>query len=277
MRAATGNKELCFVSVTAELKEEKAGKRSIFPFSVRKARWLQCTVVSKGVSNSIVITMQSASSTWLKAEEPRGKYFNGQYSWSCCGSFESIRVSVGSTLRVLSSAQVLTSSRWGQTGFLHGHTWHSQLKVFFFFSFSFLGLHLWHMEVPRMQLPAYTTATPDPSCVCNLHHSSQKHQILNPLSEARDQSSVLMDTSQVHYLWATMGTPQWRILMALFYSFTLFFFSVYSKFYSGSQRELSAPCGRDCPLLQLVFFSFFFFLSFSHFLCRSCSTLRVPG
>lgn len=63
MRAATGNKELCFVSVAAELKEEKAGKRSIFPFSVRKARWLQCTVVSKGVSNSIVITMQSASST----------------------------------------------------------------------------------------------------------------------------------------------------------------------------------------------------------------------
>ena len=26
----------------------------------------------------------------------------------------------------------------------------------------------------------------NPSCVCNLHHSSRQHQILNPLSEARD-------------------------------------------------------------------------------------------
>ena len=50
------------------------------------------------------------------------------------------------------------------------------------------------MEVPRLgvksdpQLLAYTiaTATPDLSCVCNLHHSSQQHQRLNTLSEARD-------------------------------------------------------------------------------------------
>ena len=30
------------------------------------------------------------------------------------------------------------------------------------------------------------TATQDPSHVCNLHHSSQQHGILNPLSKARD-------------------------------------------------------------------------------------------
>ena len=50
------------------------------------------------------------------------------------------------------------------------------------------------MEVPRLgvelelQLPANTTATAmlDPSQVCNLHHSSGQHQILNPLREARD-------------------------------------------------------------------------------------------
>ena len=49
------------------------------------------------------------------------------------------------------------------------------------------------MEVPglgvesELQLPAYTTVTamPDPSCVCNLHHNSWQHQILNPLSEVR--------------------------------------------------------------------------------------------
>ena len=48
-----------------------------------------------------------------------------------------------------------------------------------FYFFLFLGLHLWHMEVPRLgvklelQLPAYgtATATPDASCICDLHHS----------------------------------------------------------------------------------------------------------
>ena len=40
-----------------------------------------------------------------------------------------------------------------------------------------------------------------------LHHSSLQHQVLNPLSRARDQTRVLMDTSQVHYHWAMMETP----------------------------------------------------------------------
>uniref|UniRef100_A0A4X1WCH5 Uncharacterized protein n=1 Tax=Sus scrofa TaxID=9823 RepID=A0A4X1WCH5_PIG len=62
------------------------------------------------------------------------------------------------------------------------------------------------MEIPRLgieselQLPAYTTATAtqDPSHICDLHHSSQQCWILNPLSEARDQTCDLMDTRQVH-------------------------------------------------------------------------------
>ena len=61
------------------------------------------------------------------------------------------------------------------------------------------------MEVPRLgveselQLLAYATAsaTPDPSCVCDLHSSSGQHRIHNPLSDARDQTSVLMDTNWV--------------------------------------------------------------------------------
>ena len=48
------------------------------------------------------------------------------------------------------------------------------------------------MEVPglgvvlELQLLAYTTttATPDPSLICDLHRSSWQRQILNPLSEA---------------------------------------------------------------------------------------------
>jgi len=52
------------------------------------------------------------------------------------------------------------------------------------------------MAVPRLgvklelQLQAYTTATAMTvlSLVCDLHHSSQQHWILNLVSEARDQS-----------------------------------------------------------------------------------------
>ena len=79
---------------------------------------------------------------------------------------------------------------------------------FFFFLFVFLGPHSQHMEVPRpgvkseFQVPAYTTATATAtrnlSHVCNLHHSSRQHRILNPLSEARDGTRILMDTSRAH-------------------------------------------------------------------------------
>ena len=48
-------------------------------------------------------------------------------------------------------------------------------------------------------LPVYTTATAtqNPSRICNLHHSSWQCWILNPLSEARDQTHNLVDTSWV--------------------------------------------------------------------------------
>ena len=35
------------------------------------------------------------------------------------------------------------------------------------------------------------------SRICDLRHNSWQHWILNPLSEARDQPSILMDTGQV--------------------------------------------------------------------------------
>ena len=72
------------------------------------------------------------------------------------------------------------------------------------------------MEVPglgvklEVQLLAYTTATAmwDPSCLCDLHHSSWQQWILNRLSEARDRTHILQDTSWVLYHWAMTGTPQ---------------------------------------------------------------------
>ena len=46
---------------------------------------------------------------------------------------------------------------------------------------------------------AAAIAMRDPSHICHLHHSSQQRQILHPLSEARDQTHILMDTSQGCY------------------------------------------------------------------------------
>ena len=74
-----------------------------------------------------------------------------------------------------------------------------------FFFFFFLGPHLWHMEVPRLgvkselQLLATAMTMQDLSLFCDLHHSSQQCRILNPLSEARDGTHVLVDTSGACY------------------------------------------------------------------------------
>ena len=46
----------------------------------------------------------------------------------------------------------------------------------------------------ELQLPAYATATPDPSLICDLHCSLWQHWILNPLSEAKDRACILADT-----------------------------------------------------------------------------------
>ena len=78
------------------------------------------------------------------------------------------------------------------------------LLVWFGLVFVYLGRHPWHMDVPRLevepelQLPAYTTATATWDLSCGRRHSWQCW-IINPLSEARDQTLILMDTSHVSY------------------------------------------------------------------------------
>ena len=59
---------------------------------------------------------------------------------------------------------------------------------------------------------AYTTATQDPSHICDLHHSSQQHQVLNPISKARDGTCYLMDPGRIHFHCAMTGTPTMYIL-----------------------------------------------------------------
>ena len=54
------------------------------------------------------------------------------------------------------------------------------LQIFFFF----LGLHLWHMEVPKLgvELELQLLATPQP----------QQRQILKPLNKAKGSSSLIL-------------------------------------------------------------------------------------
>ena len=103
-----------------------------------------------------------------------------------------------------------TTMIWEMLIMAHSYT------VFFFFVCVcvFLGPHLPHLEVPslgvesELQLPVYAiaTATLHLSCVCDLHHSSQQHCIPSPLSKVKDPTHILMDTSQICFCYATMGT-----------------------------------------------------------------------
>ena len=53
------------------------------------------------------------------------------------------------------------------------------------------------------------------------HHSHSNARSSNPLSEARDRTHVLMDTSQVRYCWVKTGTPGFIVLkfFCLFFSY----------------------------------------------------------
>ena len=68
------------------------------------------------------------------------------------------------------------------------------------------------MEIPKLgvkselQLPAYTTAMPDLSRICYLHHSLWQHGILHPLSKARDRTQNLTVPSRICFHCAMMGT-----------------------------------------------------------------------
>ena len=103
------------------------------------------------------------------------------------------------------------------------------------------------MEVPRagvkweLEPPAYATATatPDPSRVCDLHHSSAQRWILNSLSKASGRTRILMDTSRIRFHWVTTGTPNifihsnlvsfLAIIKVLILEFLHMLFTVYVK------------------------------------------------
>ena len=66
-------------------------------------------------------------------------------------------------------------------------------------------------------------------CICNLHRSSWQRQILNPLSESRDRTSILMDTSQFCNLLSPNGNSlDFQIITVNLY--IVFFYSFYGSF-----------------------------------------------
>ena len=134
---------------------------------------------------------------------------------------------------ILNGGILLTSSGCGVL--------HKEIGIFFFF----LELHQWHMEVPRLgveselQLPAYTMAIAMRDLgIFNLHQSSQRRQIFNSISEARDLTHNLMVLTQICFHCAMMGTIcvvlysyQERIKVSIFLNLTnivylLYFFAL---------------------------------------------------
>ena len=121
----------------------------------------------------------------------------------------------------------------------------SWLMYFFFF---FLGPHPWHMLSSQarveleLRLPAYTTATAtaawDPSCICDLHHSSQQRWLPNPQGEARDRTHILVVTSRICICCATMGIP--LLLLSSSYFKTLLVYLPFCSFFLRQKNQNSA-------------------------------------
>ena len=113
------------------------------------------------------------------------------------------------------------------------------------FFFCFFVFCFWQRVAPEAygssqargleQLPATATATWDLSHICDLHHSSWQPLILNPLSQARDRTRILMDTSWVCYHRAMTGTPKSALFEHLSPSLQILLV--------GSKNESSCPPG----------------------------------
>ena len=95
--------------------------------------------------------------------------------------------------------------------------------------------------------PTPATATQDPSGIFDLHHSSQQCGILNPLSQAGDQTHILMDSSWIAFCLATMGTPARLFLTEL----TLARFLV--KPLAMDHWEVSLSSKRNIPQVSSLF------------------------
>ena len=97
------------------------------------------------------------------------------------------------------------------------------VRYFTVFIYYYIGLHLQHMEVPRLgaeselHLPVCVTATamPDLGCICIPHRSLWNHQILNTGSLTHwispGMKPILWILVGFLTRWATMGTPSFTV------------------------------------------------------------------
>ena len=126
--------------------------------------------------------------------------------------------------------------------------------------FCFLGPHLWHREVPRLrvewelQLPAYAAATAmqDLRRVCDLYHRSRQRQVPDSQREARDQTHILMDASQIRFHSTTAGAPTW----VYFYSNSIYLSFLWAPVLymcPSEGREHITPCVMVICLLTFSF------------------------
>ena len=80
------------------------------------------------------------------------------------------------------------------------------IKISYIFNFFFFSL-LFLFRAATMACGSSQARGSNRSCSCQPNPQPQQRWIFNPLSEARDRTCVLMDTSRVHCHWATMGIP----------------------------------------------------------------------
>ena len=103
----------------------------------------------------------------------------------------------------------------------------------------------------------------DPSCICDLHHSSQQCWILNPLSKARDQTGNLL-------------VPSWIRSPLSHYRNSYFHSSLYYFLPSAFWEVLFALSFLFIQVIDLRFF-FFLFLAFWLFVFSRAAPLAYGG
>ena len=144
------------------------------------------------------------------------------------------------------------------------------------------------MEVPRLGVesevwpPSTTTATQDPSRIRDLRHSSQQHQILNPLSEARDRTCNLMVPSPIPFHWAMTGTPYIKSSWHLFYNWKFipletpitYFTQAYPQ--PLSTTNLFSESMNSGFYFIYLFVCLFIFLSEAAHMAYGCSQAKGP-
>ena len=151
-----------------------------------------------------------------------GGIWKGSHSLTCASPLKTTRLF--QVLGLRSWGKCVYILEWGVEGgreLLHSLIW---TILFYYLFIYFLLFRATGAAYGSSQARSQIRAT-----AAGLHHShsnagsklclwpiSQQCQILNPLSEARDRTCILMDTSWICFHWATMGTPdmenfKWKV------------------------------------------------------------------